>query len=329
MMDRRLLGCVLLAAVVFGTAVRAEDVPATPTQPAVEKPKEAAPADAAAAEPTAADLEDPTKIVGAPPKFPLESTKYNLIEDGYEPQKVAENFDRDKGQMEMEYGPMEDILVALRASSQEHLKKNVNLDITFNMLMKESEKYRGEVVRFEGILAEMKEINATPNLSGFDKLWKGQTTSALGPIISFRCVEPLPPNVKVGEPVAITGIFMKRFCYLNREPGEKLTWTPLIFVRRIEPYSPIARKVTSDSSMGNTIGISIFVFVGLCAAAWCYSRMKSKTTGTNHFSNLKAEKEGKGGFFPRKNNRPPGNKPPPPKPKGEPPPTSGSPASPQ
>ena len=135
--------------------------------------------------------------------------------------------------------------------------------------------------------------------AGQIKIWKGQTSNSMGQIVSFRLIDPPPPNLEVGRFVKMTGIFMKRYAYLNRHAGEKLTWTPLIYVRSLEP------QVETDPSAGSnsmtkitSIGISILVTLGLLA--YFYGRMQEKTVRGNYFTRLKQERSGKPqGKFPR------------------------------
>ena len=244
-------------------------------------------------DPTAAN--DPKKIEGTPPVFPIKSERYGQIDDSYE--NIVNNMY--ENQMDIEYGAMEDMLVALRASSQEHIQKNLDEKLTYKNLMSDPQKYRGSVVRINGILEEFKETRVTPNMSGLGTVFKGQTSNTFGQVVSFRCVEPLPDGLKVGQPVQLVGIFLQRYAYLNRLPGEKLTWTPLLFVRRVEPYTDIKQATSGPNPMSNGTAIIIFLFIGAAAAVWCYSRMKVRAVGGNHFSRIKAEKQGPAGNFPR------------------------------
>ncbi|HYF51007.1 MAG TPA: hypothetical protein VEJ63_16460 [Planctomycetota bacterium] len=301
----------LLAGVLAASAVllQAEDAP-----PVEKKEAQAEPAAAAEAP---ADLSDPKTVHGKIPEFPLKSDKYDIIDDSYD--NILNNFDNDRGEMEMEYGPMEDIMVALRATPQEELHKHINNEATFRKLMKTPEQFRGHVVKLVGILADtqggpksrdfLREgYPATPNLSGFRRVYKGQTTNANGEIVSFRSMEPLPEGIKPGQPVQLVGIFMKRFCYLNRESGRKVTWTPIVFVRRIEPYAAAEEISQTGSTATNLAALVVFLFIGGGAAAYFYSRMKYKAAAANYFTRLKNDREGgPQGIFPRKN--PPKKKP--------------------
>src|SRR5262245_5444835 len=111
---------VALVIVLASAFVRAEDAPKPEVEqkapPAATDTKEAAPAPAAAAA-TASEKPgaDPLKIEGTPPTFPIKSERYNQIDDSYE--NIASNMN--DNQMDIEYGPMEEMLVALRASTQD------------------------------------------------------------------------------------------------------------------------------------------------------------------------------------------------------------------
>ncbi|MFH0940207.1 MAG: hypothetical protein V1899_13145, partial [Planctomycetota bacterium] len=175
----------------------------------------------------------------------------------------------------------------------------INTDINFKSMMRDktSKQCRGQVVKVVGILESFKKV-IIPNTSGVTNLWRGQTSGS-GQIISFRSLEPLPDGIKVGDPVELAGIFMQRYAYLNRIPGEKLTISPLIFARRLEAYTDIKQTTSGSNAMSNPVAIILFVFIGLAAAAWCYMRAKDKTTRSNYFTQLKAAKEGPQGLFPK------------------------------
>jgi len=278
------------------------------------EPEKAGPA-AADARP---DLSDPKTISGTPPEFPLKSSRFDTIDDSYE--HHADNFDHSRNEMEMPFGAMEDIMLAIRASTHEHLVKNIDEEAKFRKLMKTPEQFRGHVVKLIGVLADTQGgprnrdflhegYPATLNLSGFERVYKGQTTNANGEIISFRSMEPVPADMKPGQSVQLIGIFMMRYCYLNRDAGKMLTWTPMVFVRRVVPYTQMKEFSSTDNPMSNTAVIVVFLFVGGGAAAYFYSRMKYKTRSANRFTRMKEEKEqgqGAQGFFPRP---PPSKKP--------------------
>jgi hypothetical protein len=329
--DARILGKTMMrsyktmwaAAVVlalFSLGAMAEDAPKpdgpskAEAAPGAEAPK-ADPAPAAGGTP--ADPNDPTVVSGDVPKYPLESKNYSIIIDDYE--KIGDNFNRSTGEMELDFAPMDDVMTAIRGSSQEHLAKSIEPDVTFKMLMKEPEKYRGHVVKLVGLLAPVRK-------SGFAQFYKGQITNSNGQIVSFRSLEPLPQGMKEGQPVQLVGVFLQRYCYLNQEPGEKLTWTPLLFVRRVEPYNDMKNFNASQSPMSNAAAIIVFIFVSLGAAAYMYSRMKYKVAAANHFTRMKTEKEGpQNNIFPRRSATP---RKPPEKKKPEPPKPSEGTASP-
>jgi hypothetical protein len=322
MMRTRAIGTWWMAAAMVllsGTLLAAEGAEAPAPGPAAgaETAKADPPPAGGATAAKDVDLSDPTVLQGDPPAFPLKSDNYNLIMDDYN----KYDFNNDTKEMEMEYSTMEDLMVALRASSQEHLVNNLDKDVTFKMLMKEPEKYRGHVVKLIGLLAPVKEARPTPNLSGFNKIYKGQITNSNGNIVSFRSMEPLPAGLKKGDAVQVVGIFMKRYCYLNQEPGEMLTWTPLLFVRRVEPYNDFKNFTATQSPMSNAAAIIVFIFVSLAAAGYLYSRMKYKVAAANHFTRMKNEKDGPtNNVFPRKSVTP--RKPPPKKPDAPKPPAS-------
>jgi hypothetical protein len=264
-----------------------EGAPGTTGQPAAQAEKE-----------EQAPNPDPRVIVGTQPKFPLKSELLASIDDSDSALKDGDNIDRKTGFLELDLGPLEEVLVALRGCSQEYLKANIK-DVTFKQLMlaSESPKYRGCVVKRVGILEVFKKMDLSPNLSGITELWRGQISNNAGEIVSFQCIEPLPPDIKVDQPVKLIGIFMQRYSYLNRRAGEMLTLSPLVFIRRLEPYDEVKQVTASNSPISNFVAILACIIIGGGIVAWCFMRYKDRVVADNYFSRLKAEREGPKGYF--------------------------------
>lgn len=298
---RRGLWRILLAMLWLGAATASlaeEPAPAPaaePDKPAAEK-KEAPGETPKAEKKEEAATEDPTAVVGTPPEFPLKSDTFKSIDDRYE--SIGDNIDRDTGMMEMDISPMEAVLIGLRASSLEHLIANIDKEATFKHLMKTPEQYRGHVCRLAGILESFKEVKI-PNSSGVVNLYRGNVSNAYGQIVTFRSLEPLPAGLKTGQAVQLTGIFLQRFAFLNRDAGEKLTWTPLVCVRRIEPFTDFKTATSGNNPMSNTLAVILFIFIGIATAAFLYMRSKEKVARGNYFTQMKEAKHGAQGVFPK------------------------------
>ena len=217
-----------------------------------------------------APAETPARAAGALPKYPLTCDSFGAIEDSFD--NISENMNTYKEEVELELGPMTDILEALQASPQEYLRKNIDYDATFSKMMNNPAKYRGHIVRLAGVLKRFSETRI-----GAVKIWKGQTANIQGQIISFRSLEPLPPKIEMGKPVELVGIFMQRFGYLDDQPGDRIRLTPLIYIRRLEHF---VEEGEGSSPMDNFIlSLSIIACLGFGGFFWYRVRlMNAKPT---------------------------------------------------
>jgi hypothetical protein len=235
-------------------------------------------------------LDDPKSIIGPPPTFPLKQDIFSSIEDDDE--HLSNNIDRKTGEMELDLFPMEAMLHALRASTQEHLEANIAKDVTYDDLMRNPDKYRGQVVRLTGILQQVGDNGIFTNTAGVKKLWRGYVSNGQNNIITFRSLEPLPPELEKGRNVELVGIFLQRYAYLNRYPGEKVTWAPMLFCRTLKPHKVI--QPAGPNPMNSPLAIIVFVVLSILAVFYCYNRSKLKGGGIipNKFSRMKAERAG-------------------------------------
>jgi hypothetical protein len=244
---------------------------------------------------------DPSGIAGEPPKFPLSCESFKRVLDSYDEQEEA---------MLVNADAMEDILVALRGSSSKYLQANIDKEATYRKLMKEPESFRGHVVELIGVLQKVDEQQGVmskkigQNKSGLTRLWQGVTSNTQGQIVSFLSVEPLSPDIQAGKAVRLVGVFQQRFAYVNRQPGDKLTWSPLLFVRTLERYVEIEQTTSGSNLMNNPAGIVIFILVTICSIAYYYSRVKGKAIQGNYFTQKKMERSGdEDRLFPRSSNK--------------------------
>jgi hypothetical protein len=242
---------------------------------------------------------DPKSIIGKPPAFPLPQDKFDSIEDGIDQATLSDNFNRKTGEMEIDLFPMETVLLALRASTQEHLEANIDASITYEELMRNPEKYRGKVVRLIGKLEYLSEKEIMSNMAGVKKLWRGQLSNGQGNIITFRSLEPMPEDVKKGRAVELVGIFLQRYAYLNQAAGEQIQITPLVFARSLKRYTELSEAVAPASNpMNHPVVIIIFIVLGAAIVFYCANRAKVRSRMSNKFSRLKEEREGPEGNFP-------------------------------
>jgi hypothetical protein len=173
--------------------------------------------------PGEAAIVDPSLITGIPPSLPLRPAALeDIVDDQDHPNLAAE----------LELEPMSDVLVALKASSQEFLAENAKADVDYTQLMKSPEQHRGEVVRLEGVLAALNECKFAPNPSGLMAYWKGFIVGKPdGQVSTFISIERPGAEITKGSHVELCGYFFKRYCFLNREPSGKYSIAPLLFIR--------------------------------------------------------------------------------------------------
>ena len=264
----------LTLAAVFAASISAEDEPVKTDKPA--------------------QSETPVPAATAPrlPKFPVVSDKFGQIEDDKEMSDdglpEATSYSR---------AVLLDIIPALQASTLEHLKANVDKDASFKKIFNHPGDYRGHVVQFEATVKFLfdnseKVKDANGNVLS---IARGHLSSSYQ-IISFLSVEPLPPGLKKGDAVLLTGVFMQRFAYINKKtPGVELTWTPLIVAKKLEPIT------LKEEAPPNTAWIVGYVFFSLMAVGLFLaysSRENRKTMRNNIFRKIKVERTGKDRQFP-------------------------------
>jgi hypothetical protein len=235
---------------------------------------------------------DPTQVTGTPPTFPLVTENMANISDSYDDQQ---------DQMVMEQRPRADIFNALFASSQEYLVKNANAKVSYRDLMLHPEDHRGEVVTVSGVLRQISKVDCDEAKYRVKNYWMGYISFGAKEIKTFIVLEPPAPDIKVGSALNITGIFMKRFAYLNQEPGEKLTVTPLVIARRAERSTAFDHPATEGTMawMNGPVGIGVFFVVGCSLAVFFYTRINSRARYSNKFTRMKEDRKGPQGNFPR------------------------------
>lgn len=227
--------------------------------------------------------------------FPVKSEYFTKIEDGY----ISADEQAELIQIPLE--AMGDIFKALKQANTDQLHAAINPDITFKMLLREPRKYRGEVVQLAGVLRFIHKVGIENNVAGVSTAWEGQVSNAEGLITTFISLEPLPEGMTMGQGVRLTGVFLKRHGYLNREPGEKLTICPLVFVQHVEKWSELKPSTQGESTpLSFTILEALLsLLAAVVLAAIFYGRAMKKANSANAFTKKKELKKGPEGFFPK------------------------------
>jgi hypothetical protein len=230
------------------------------------------------------------------PVFPLQSEFFQYVVDSQ-----SEADDQDCA-MKLEFHALQDILLALKASPENHLHQSVTPGVDFREMMLRGEKHRGCVVQARGLLEHFERFPVGENKSGIDVMYRGQISNMMGQLHTFFSVEE-PPADLLKKPVRITGVFMKRYAFKNRMAGEKLTWTPAVFVKAVQPYSEeeeaaaAGYKPLSGKNALMLVLFMVFLLYVLLRVGFVYGRRRSREP----FARDKGEKAfAKPRFFGRK-----------------------------
>jgi len=238
---------------------------------------------------TDAKSDSPTAAASATesalPAFPLKSEWFSHIADTMPDDKT---YGDETEAQQIEMHALEDVLVAVNASPEAHLKKSVR-EIekkgSFRALMKDAELYRGSVVQIRGLLENSERFPIPENKSSITEPFRGQISNISGQIFSFISIER-PPQELLKHPVRLTGVFIKRYAYKNRLAGEKLTWTPLLVVKKVEAFSEA--DVASPPMSKTTAMLVAFAMVALFVRIyWKMNKQTTKGLTGNPFTKLK------------------------------------------
>ncbi len=189
------------------------------------------------------------------------------------------------------------LIPALQNSTQEHLKANIDKNATFKKIFNHPEEFRGHVVQFESTL---KFIYEHPDTVTDDKgntisLARGHASTSYQPI-TYLSLEPLPDGIKIDDPVLVTGIFLQRFAYENRNmPGRELTWTPLIVCKKLERMVVKEEPPTSNAYI---IGDVVFAMVAVGLLLLYANRQSGRVIRSNVFTRIKSQRDGGDRQFP-------------------------------
>lgn len=269
----------LFLTISLGLALGAEDGKSASTAPAESAKSESVPKESAK--------------TGAAPTFPLTSKYFDKIEDGF--QSAEEQADL----VEIPLEAMGDVLAALKACTDEQLRENLDTSANFKLLMKDPQKFRGHVVELAGVLRFIRKVGLENNVSGVTEAWQGQISNAEGYISTFISMQPLGEDMKINQGVRITGVFLKRYGYLNREPGEKLQICPLIFIRHVEPWSEL-KHTSVERSWSMIIMDALLALLAVAVLIGVlYSRSMNKAKAANVFTKRKERNKEPEGTFPK------------------------------
>ncbi|HLX60276.1 MAG TPA: hypothetical protein VKX17_03235 [Planctomycetota bacterium] len=247
----------------------------------------------------------PTAASDAPkaqPVFPLKTPAISEIRDGFE------DYDEDGNLAALHYvdEAARDVVAALNASSMEHMRASIDPELramgpdkAFKRIFNHAADYRGHVVDFEGTLQYIHDKPEHVELDGKTiPLVCGHLDSSYQ-VLTYMSIEPLRAGMKVGDPVRITGVFLQRFAYLSRQmPGQKLAWTPLIIVKKVEPIV-VAEEPPPKTAW--VIGYILFGGIALVLVLAGISKRRDLVARRNIFTRMKRNRDndGKDRLFPK------------------------------
>lgn len=194
------------------------------------------------------------------------------------------SYDQDRSTSSEAIG-FSNVVIQAHRMPQEAIKRGAqkHRDLTYPHFMKQSEKYRGEVVHIEGTLARLRRYDP----SRFTKA-EGITAEYEGWLYDPKtygnhaiCIyfTELPPGFQVGEklnePIAFDGFFFKRYRY--KTSGDRWLDAPLLIGRTIErrvfDMAPAQHGIATNKEMIMAfLGVLLMTMsVGL-GAAFFYRR---------------------------------------------------------
>jgi hypothetical protein len=197
------------------------------------------------------------------------------------------------------------VLVIAHKMPNEALKKGARKDVTYAHLMKQCEKYRGELVHVEGTLARVRRFDP----SRFSKP-EGITAEYEGWIYDPKvygsspvCIyfTDLPSGVEVKEklnvPIKFDGYFFKRYRYKtagqSKTGGDAWKDAPLLIGRTVEigafDVGPVQQGITTNRDMITAfLGLLVVTMSLALGIAFFYRRgdraIRSRISGASSLS---------------------------------------------
>ena len=172
----------------------------------------------------------PAQPAGNLPALPVQCAFFDEVVDGMDEPEEAMGLD-----------PVSTaaILESLKNCTAEYLREKSEA-ITFKKLMTDPKPYRGHALTVSGVLKFTDKIKMPASIKGAPPvMYQGILANGKQELYMFLSEEPIPADIKEGTGVRVSGIFLKRFAYVNRMAGEMATWAPLLFVCKVEKYSEL------------------------------------------------------------------------------------------
>lgn len=188
------------------------------------------------------------------------------------------------------------LLDLLNTTSQAELNQQPAIKVSFQQLFKESDDYRGKLVRIRGRIMQAKPIKASKNVYGIEQqymLWVQPEGAPDSPVMVYALGLPegFPsldnPQLaggytKLREDVEITGYFFKRWAYL----GHGGTYTAPLLLAKVPHWFPspdVTRGDELPSQSTFLLWVAGSALFAIAVAGLAYARTRAKSPALESF----------------------------------------------
>lgn len=192
----------------------------------------------------------------------------------------------------------------LKNTSASELKKQPAERVNFVQLHKETDEYRGKLVRFSGRIMQAKRIKATENVYGIEHqylLWIKPDDGPKTPVVVYALEMPKDfptldqPNLdggytKLREDVTITGYLFKRWAYRAKEGTHT---APLVLAKVPEwlPSPNVTRGTELPSRQTFLLWLAGTALFGVAVALMIYWRTRDTSPALKSFQTSSAAQQ--------------------------------------
>lgn len=198
------------------------------------------------------------------------------------------------------------LLDVLNRTSQAQLEKQPAERVNYVQLYKETDTYRGKLVRFSGRIKQVKPIRASQNVYGIENLyliWIKPDDGPKTPVVVYALEMPKgfpgldTPDLndgyskyRDGEDVIVTGYLFKRWAYRAIEGTHT---APLVLTKSVEWIpSPVVTRGDELPSTGVFLSwVAGSALLAVMVAAFIYYRTKAVSPAIESFQNSPAAQE--------------------------------------
>jgi hypothetical protein len=184
------------------------------------------------------------------PKLPIDTEKLEVIRDNTSFKKV-------------EHEALFHLFDVLRSTPDEKLQQASGGNVTWIQLFNQPNVYRGEPITLVGRVQRVTLLSTPKNDLGFQKyyqLWllPRDTKDRLIAIYCLELPEDFPVEMKINEPIVLTGLFFKRWVYMGQKD---LELAPVVLARSFEWIPPPEEPPSDPNRWRRTMAIMIAVAI--------------------------------------------------------------------